>query len=157
MSWIFVQMWTFHPAWWLGGCWRALWWLESRWAWRGWLLWTYDTEGLTNVNSPWILAQEVGALLKNPQLVRCQTQLPQDMLHRLEIDIYRCVHLDPCYSPLSDLAKQAAGEDQASKLVLTENSSVHPTLSTWTRSWVRTTSCLQAIFAKDCFLDGRRP
>ena len=64
--------------------------------------------------------QAIGDILKTPHLLRQAVsavsavddrQLPpsEQLLRRLCADISRCVQADTCYSPLSDLAKQAAG------------------------------------------------
>lgn len=54
----------------------------------------------------------MGDILKNPELLdrAVRVEVPPGLLQRLQRDISRCVQVDPCYSPLSDMAKHATGE-----------------------------------------------
>lgn len=61
-----------------------------------------------------ISRQSISDVLKNPQSltdmsIKNNTIATKPVLDRLRNDLIRCVKADPCYSPLSDLAKHAAG------------------------------------------------
>lgn len=64
--------------------------------------------------------QSIGDVLKSPhsltQSLSTRAEQPEALVSRLQQDIARCVLLDPCYSPLSDLAKQAAGREYEMRL-----------------------------------------
>jgi hypothetical protein len=59
--------------------------------------------------------QVIGDILRDPCLLEKATVFDSDALavnikERVRQDIFRCILSDPCYSPLSDVAKQAAGD-----------------------------------------------
>ena len=57
--------------------------------------------------------QAISAMFKDPSQLatacRVQSPCPQ-LLGRIQADMQRCMFADACYSPFSDLARQAAGE-----------------------------------------------
>ena len=55
--------------------------------------------------------QVIGEILRDPSRLDQSLcpELAPDLLARLRHDIVRCVYTDCCYSPLSDVAKQATG------------------------------------------------
>lgn len=65
--------------------------------------------------------QSISDVLRCPQclsqgLLKAEAALSEPSISRLQGDIARCVMVDSCYSPLSDLAKQAVGLEYEMRL-----------------------------------------